>query len=134
MLAVAVVVALAGCVDTTYDSSIPSEPTVATSTTLPSGSARELLPRLVATTGTLSAAITAKGDKNDIAAEAQDLWRAAQREVAATRPELLGGFESNVAALATAARYNRAADADKAFKNLQALTDSFLATPTSATS
>ena len=101
MLGVAVVVALTGCVDTTYDSSIPSEPSVTTSTTLPSGSA-------------------------------QDLWRAAQREVAASRPELLGGFESNVAALATAAKYNRAADADKAFKNLQALTDSFLATATSA--
>jgi hypothetical protein len=82
----------------------------------------------VTTAGTLSAAITSRGDENGIADEAQDLWHAAQREVAATRPELLGGFESNVAALATAARYNRAADADKAYKNLQALVASYLAT------
>ena len=123
---------LSACVDTQYDSSIPSEPTIAVTTTLPSGPAADLLPRLVAEAGTLSAAITSKGDKSAIAESAQDLWAAAQQQVAAERPELLGGFESNVADLADAARFNRAADADKAFKNLQALTDSFLASTTSA--
>jgi hypothetical protein len=132
MLSAAIVIAALGlgaCVDTKYDSSIPSAPTSAATTTLPTGSASELLPRLVATAGSLSAAITNKGAKAAIAADAEHLWDAAQQEVAATRPELLGAFESNVAKLAGAARFNRAADADKAFKNLQALTDTFLATP-----
>lgn len=132
MLSAAVVcgaLALSACVDTTYDSSIPSDPTLAATTTLPSGSADDLLPRLVTTAGSLSAAITSQGDKTAIAEDAQDLWNAAQQQVAAQRPELLGGFEANVAKLADAARFNRAADADKAFKNLQALTESFLATP-----
>ncbi|MFT3852530.1 MAG: hypothetical protein QM733_07330 [Ilumatobacteraceae bacterium] len=135
MLSAAVVcgaLALSGCVGTTYDSSIPSEPTLAATTTLPSGPASDLLPRLVTTAGSLSAAITGQGDKTAITDDAQNLWNAAQQQVAAQRPELLGGFEANVAKLADAARFNRAADADKAFKNLQALTASFLATTTSA--
>lgn len=121
---------LGGCVDTQYDASIPSGPTTtAPTTTLPSGPAADLLPRLVTTAGLLSAAITSKGDENAIVEQADALWAAARQEVSARRPELLGGYESNVAKLADAARFNRAADADKATKNLEALTISFLATP-----
>jgi hypothetical protein len=125
-------IGLGACVDTKYDSSIPSGPTTAPSTTQPTGTAAELLPRLLAASATLSATISAAGDKTAVVDQIESLWAAAQREVAATRPELLGGFESNVAKFADAARFNRAADADKAYKNLQALVDSYLATPISA--
>jgi hypothetical protein len=134
MLAAAIALGALGltaCVDTKYDSSIPREPTTAPTTTLPTGTAEELLPRLLTTAGTLSATISAAGDKGAVVAQIQSLWAAAQQQVSATRPELLGGFEANVAKFADAARFNRAADADKAYKNLQALIDSYLATPTS---
>jgi len=120
---------LGACVDTQYDSSIPSEPTTAPTTTLPSGTVAELLPRLLTTAGTLSATISAAGDKTAVVEQIESTWAAVEQQVAAARPELLGGFEANIAKFADAARFNRAADADKAFKNLQALVDSFLATP-----
>ena len=118
---------MAACGDTKYDSSIPSVPVVAASTTLPTGTAADLLPRLVTTAGTLSSAITERGDKTAIAEQVQALWNASEQEVAASRPELLGDFEANVQKCLDAARFNRAADADKSYKNLQALVGSFLA-------
>jgi hypothetical protein len=115
------------CASTTYDTSIPSDPTAAPSTTLPVGSAAELLPELLTTSATLSRAITDKGPKTAIAERVQDLWNASQQEVAASRPELLGDFQANVQRSLDAAKFNRAADADKAYKNFQALVDSYLA-------
>jgi hypothetical protein len=121
-------VVASACASTTFDNSIPSDPTVAPSTTLPVGTASELLPEMVTTAGTLSRAITDKGPKTAIAERVQDLWNASQQEVAASRPELLGNFEANVQRCLDAAKFNRAADADKAYKNFQALVDSYLAT------
>jgi hypothetical protein len=125
-LTIVAVASLSSCVATRYDASIPSTPTTEAPTTLPSGAATELLPRLLQASGSLSAAITAADHKSEVAAEIQDLWNAVQQEIAATRPELLGGFESSVALAERAARFNRAADADKAYKNLQVLVASYL--------
>jgi hypothetical protein len=125
---VAAVLTLASCASTTYDSSIPSELPAATTTTLPSGDATTLLPRLVQEAGSLSAQITGKGDKTAVADQIASLWDASKQEVGKNRPELLGDFEANITRCANAARFNRAADADKAYKNLQVLVTTYLGT------
>jgi hypothetical protein len=124
---VAAVLALASCASTTYDSSIPSDPPPATTTTLPTGDAATLLPRLVTVAGSLSAQITSKGDKTAVADQIASLWNASKQEVGRSRPELLGDFEANVTRCSNAARFNRAADADKAYKNFQVLVAAYFA-------
>jgi hypothetical protein len=117
---VATALVLASC-STTYDNSIPSEPPPVTTTTLPSGDADTLLPRLLTASESLSMQITGKGDKTAVADQIASLWNASKQEVGQRHPELLGDFEANVTRSANAARFNRAADADKAFKNFQVL-------------
>jgi hypothetical protein len=118
---------LASCASTTYDSAIPSDPPAAVTTTVPTGDAATLLPRLVSSAASLSAQITGRGDKTAVADQIVSLWDAAKQEVGKNRPELLGDFEANVVRCTNAARFNRAADADKAYRNLQALVTSYLA-------
>jgi hypothetical protein len=117
--------ALSGCAKTTYDASIPVGTPAATTTTQPVGDASTLLPRLVREASTLSRMITDKGAKTQTAENIADLWNAAKQEVAKRRPELLGDFEANVLGCTNAARYTRAADADKAYKNLAALVNAY---------
>ncbi|MEO5900224.1 MAG: hypothetical protein ABIR68_08835 [Ilumatobacteraceae bacterium] len=126
-MTVVTLLTLASCASTIYDSSIPSEPPAATTTTLPAGDAATLLPRLVTTAGSLSARITGKGDKTAVADQIVSLWNASKQEVGKNRPELLGDFEANVTRCTDAARFNRAADADKAYKNLDALVTAYFA-------
>ena len=83
---------------------------------------------MVEVAATLSTQITAKGDKTAVAEQIRSLWDASKQEVAKNRPELLGGFEAIVTRCTAAARFNRAADADKASRDLQALVSSYLAT------
>ena len=116
--------AVQGCAATTYDESLDTSETVAaTTTTLPTGTAAELLPRLAIEAAGLSAVMIAEGDASAVVDRAAALWAAARPEVARDRPELLGDFDANVERLATAVRYKRAADADKAAANLQVLVD-----------
>jgi len=63
---------VSACASTRYDTSIPSTPTSETPTTLPSGPAAVLLPRLVDEAGKLSPAITAASGKSEIAASIQE--------------------------------------------------------------
>jgi hypothetical protein len=121
---------LAGCAPTTYDASVTTtvaDDAAATTSTLPSGPATELLPRLVDEAAGLSALILDGGDDQAAARRIAELWAAVSQEVASNRPELLGDFEANVARCKVAADRNRAADADKAFLALDALTDAYLA-------
>lgn len=127
--AASLVLLLAGasaCSPTTYDATATTAPAVTTATTLPTGPAAQLLPELVAKAATLSAAITNGTNDGQIADQIADLWDAAKQEVGRTRPELLGDFDANVGRCATAVRFNRAADADKAYRNLVALVDTYL--------
>ena len=122
---------LSACAATTYDSSVSTTiagQAEAVTTTLPSGTAAELLPDLVAEAASLSDLIVTKGEDIATAERIASLWQAVRQEVAASRPELLGDFEANVRRCLTAAQRDRPADADKAYVNLQALADSFLAT------
>ncbi|MCU1502992.1 MAG: hypothetical protein JWM12_2346 [Ilumatobacteraceae bacterium] len=131
--AVAAVLTLGACASTTYDSSIPSDPPAKTTTTLPSGDADTLLPRLVTVAASLSSEITGAGDKTAVADQIVSLWNASKQEVAKNRPELLGDFEANVTRCTNAARFNRAADADKAFKNFLVLVAAYFGTTSTTT-
>jgi len=123
---------VAGCA-TTYDETIASEVSAAaeptTSTTLPVGTAAELLPLLVAEARGLSELMT-DGEGDDATSAAMRIsqyWDAVKSEVNAARPDLLSDFSANVDRCQTAVQYHRAADADKAAKNLAALAETFFA-------
>ena len=116
---------------TTYDAEIASDESVAaepaTTTTLPTGSAEELLPKLAEEAAQLSTLMIEDGDAAAAAARIGQYWEAVKAEVNANRPELLSDFSLNVGRCATAVQYKRSADADKASKNLDALVASYLA-------
>lgn len=120
------VTGLAGCAKTTIDASITEAPVVASTTTLPTGVAAELLPRLVIEAGKLSSIIGAQGDKNDQMHAITNLWNAARPEIAAKNPDLVKTFDFAVDLCDKGRKFNRPADADKCFRNLAALTNSYL--------
>lgn len=127
VVAVSVLVALAACSPTTYDSSAETVPPVAaTTSTLPSGTAAELLPLLLAEVQGLPLKVmNAKGD-GAAATRIEQLWAAVQPEIEANRPELVPDFEFVVRRSRDAADRNRPADADRAFKNLTSLVEAYL--------
>lgn len=117
--------ALQGCAATTYDETLETTVTAAdtTTSTLPTGPAAELLPLLADEAAGLSAVMIAEGDASAVVDRTAALWAAVRPEVARDRPELLGDFDANVARLATAVEFKRAADADKAASNLRILVE-----------
>jgi hypothetical protein len=125
VLSLVAVVGLAGCA-TTYDSSLAPDTAPATTTTLPSGAAADLLPRLEASAVGLSSVMIDGGDDEAVSEQIDSLWTAARAEVSSSRPDLVDGFDQNVALVAKAVRFKRAADADKAANNLSMLVDAFL--------
>jgi hypothetical protein len=128
-LMVAPASSLAGCSGTTYDASLASSTTVvaATTTTLPSGPAVELLPRLVAEAESVPQLMIDGGDARAAVERLTALWEAARDEVRSTRPDLVEGFEQQVARFDQAVQYKRVADADKSLRNLVVLVEAFLA-------
>ena len=120
-------VVLAGCAPTKYDETITTGSVEATTTTTPTGSPTELLPRLVAEAASLSEIIANKGDDGAVAEEIAALWSAAVEEVSVTRPDLLPDLQANVERCGVAAKFNRPADADKAYRNLNVLVEAYLA-------
>jgi hypothetical protein len=118
-------VAASACA-TTYDESLVKDTSPATTTTLPSGAAVDLLPQLAAEATGLSAVMIAEGDDEAVAEQIAALWTAARDEVRSDRPDLVDGFDRSVAMVAKAVQFQRAADADKAAKNLTTLVDAYL--------
>lgn len=118
-------VALPACA-TTYDQTLVKDTAPATTTTLPSGPAAELLPMLRDEANRLSGVMIDAGDDDAISEQIASLWAASRDEVQAARPDLVDGFDQNVAMVAKAVQFKRAADADKAAKNLTALVAAFL--------
>ncbi len=135
-LAVATLALLASaCASTTYEdgtgtapassgSAAVERPTTTTATV--TGSATELLPELATSAEALSGVMIDEGDDQGLAAHIAALWAAVEQEVTATRPDLAEQFATNVALIAKAVEFHRAADADKAGKNLRALVDAYL--------
>jgi hypothetical protein len=125
--AVAGALVLSACASTTIDTSITEAPAFTTTTTLPSGPASELLPRLVTEAGKLSDVIGSRGNKGAQIALINNLWDAARPEIESTDGIAAQNFEGAIELCRKGAKFNRPADADKCFRNLQALTDSYLA-------
>ena len=85
--AVCVAAVLAACSPTTYDSTADTQPREATSTTLPTGTAAELLPLLLAEVqGLPTRVMNADGD-GAAATRIEQLWAAVSAEIEATQPE-----------------------------------------------
>ena len=123
-LAVALLVA---CSPTTYDSTADTKPEhTATTTTLPSGSAADLLAEMLAEVQRLPQRVMNADGDGAAATRIEQLWAAVQPEVAAQRPDLVSDFEFVVRRCRAAADRNRPADADRAFKNLDTLVRAYL--------
>lgn len=131
VLAVGLFTALVGCAPTTYETSA-STTVVAATTTIPTGPVDELLPRLRQTMLTLSSFIgpNASGSttsgKNEVLAEIEALWSAAETEVTSLSPESAESIGRMVDLARTAVERNRPADADKAAKFAGAVIDQLL--------
>jgi len=127
-LAVMLAIGASACASTTYDETLATSATTAaaTTTTVPTGTAAELLPRLVDEAAALAGVMIAEGDDRAAADRIVALWEAAKPEVAASRVDLIASFDASVALVEKAVDFSRAADADKASKNLDALVDAFL--------
>lgn len=130
-VALGIVIALSSCAPTTYETSATTT-AVAAATTLPSGPASELLPRLSASMLSLSSYIgpnssgsTASG-KEAVLAEIEALWNAAETEVTALSPESAESIGRMVDLARTAVERNRPADADKAAKFAGTVIDELL--------
>ena len=126
-MSVIAVATLSSCAPTTYESDAASSGSVAsasdvTATTLPSGPASELLPRLAEAMNSLSSYIgpdqgqSTPPGKDRVLADIDNLWNAASTEVAATDPSAADSIGRMVDLAHTAVERNRPADADKAAK------------------
>ena len=62
----------------------------------------------------------------DAATRIEQMWAAIEPTVTIERPELVSGFDFVVRRCRAAADRNRPADADRAFKNLESLVESYL--------
>ena len=117
---------LSSCGKTIIDTTITEAPNVAVTTTLPTGSAAELLPRLVAEAGKLSDLIGTAGAKNDQMQLINNLWAAARAEVTAADADIADTFDAAIELCTKGTKFNRPADADRCVRNLAALTNSYL--------
>ncbi|HZX54586.1 MAG TPA: hypothetical protein VFE86_07885 [Ilumatobacteraceae bacterium] len=116
----------AACAATTYDTSITTQTAAPTTTVLPTGSAAELLPKLVTEASGLSALIADSGDKLASVERMEALWAAARDEVTRKDRELATEIEAEVAKGRAAATFNRPGAADKVYRNLTALVEAYL--------
>jgi hypothetical protein len=116
--------ATAGCSATVDDGS--STAANAVSTTLPTGTPSELLPRLVSTVDQISEAIIGEGDQRALLAEAEAIWAATQPDVAEVDDRAAESMQQMMDLARVAVERVRPADADKATKFLGDLVDDHL--------
>jgi hypothetical protein len=121
-----VALAITACTPTTYDETLTSTTTIAVTTTIPVGTAEELLPRLVAEAQGVTQLMIDDGDARAAVERLTALWTAARTEVAATRADLIDGFDQQIDRFQRAVQYKRAADADKSARNLVDLVAAYL--------
>jgi len=117
---------IAACSGTTYDESLVTDALPATTSTLPTGTAAELLPRMLDEVAGLSAKVSNGEGAHDAASRVEQYWAAIEDEVAATRPDLVEDFLFVVSRCRSAADFSRPADADRAYRNLESLVDAYL--------
>jgi hypothetical protein len=124
-LAVAVL-GLGACAPTTYDSELVATTTTAVTTTVPTGTAVDLLPRMVVEGQSVGGLMVDDGDARAAVERLTALWNVVRDEVAASRPDLIDGFDQQVDRFQRAVQFKRAADADKSARNLVVLVDAYL--------
>jgi hypothetical protein len=126
-VALAAALALGAC-SSTYDASLATTGTtaVATTSTLPSGTVAELLPRMLAEVKGLSEQVAANEGDDATADRIEQYWEAMRAEVKAQHPELVEGFEFVGRRCRAAADRRRPADADRAYRNLSTIADTLL--------
>jgi hypothetical protein len=125
--ALAAMTLLSACGPTTYDATDATEPeVVVTTTTLPSGTAAELLPVMLAEVQGLPQKVMDASGDGAAATRIEQLWAAMKPEIEANKPELVPDFEFVVRRCRAAADRNRPADADRASKNLDSLIEAYL--------
>ncbi|HZX55968.1 MAG TPA: hypothetical protein VFE86_14880 [Ilumatobacteraceae bacterium] len=117
---------LASCAATTYDTSITTQTAAPTTTVLPTGTAAELLPKLVTEAAGLSTLIADSGDKLAAVERMEALWAAARDEVTKNDREIATEIEAEVAKGRAAATFNRPGAADKVYRDLTALVEAYL--------
>ena len=117
------------CAATTYDTSISSGSPLPTTTVVPFGTAAELLPQLVSEASRLSALIADGGDKLAAVERMEALWAVVDDEVAVTERDIATEIGAEIAKGRAAAEFNRPGAADKAYRNLTALVQSYLESP-----
>ena len=111
----------AGCAPTTYDAAEAPVSVAVTSTTVPTGTATELLPRLRDETAALVGVLQAKGDAAAEAKRIRALWQAARTEVTSADVHLADSFEATVELAEKAAARQQLGYAIKASRNMAAL-------------
>ena len=126
-LGLTIAMATTGCAKTVIDPSVTTEPAIATTTTAPTGTPAELLPRLLVEVGKLSDAIGNDDHKSEQLALVNDLWDAVRPEIAKVDGVVVLSFDGVIALCQRGEKFNRPADADKCFRNLTTLTDAYLA-------
>lgn len=114
------------CASTTIDSSVTEVPVVESTTTLPSGTAAELLPRLLTEVGKLSNIIGSDGKRTEQMETIQNLFDAVRPDIADNDGLAADSFDAALDLCKKATQFKRPADADKCFRNLTALSDSYL--------
>jgi hypothetical protein len=120
------VISSVSCAATTYDTSISAETLAPTTTVLPTGTAAELLPQLVAEARGLSTLIVDEGDKIAAVERIEALWAAVRDEVLGTDRDIATEIEAEIAKGRSAATLNRPAAADKVYRNLTVLVQAYL--------
>jgi hypothetical protein len=113
---------------TTNDESKATDPSSAPVTTVvPAGTPEELLPLMLAEVQALPSRVSNNDGAGAAAERIEQLWAAIEPAIRATDPDLVMDFEFVVRRCRAAADHKRPADADRAFKNLDALVDAYLA-------
>jgi hypothetical protein len=120
------VLGLGACAPTTYDSELVATTTTAVTTTVPTGTAVDLLPRMVVEGQSVGGLMVDDGDARAAVERLTALWNVVRDEVAASRPDLIDGFDQQVDRFQRAVQFKRAADADKSARNLVVLVDAYL--------
>lgn len=122
---VAVAVLSAGCA-TTYDEALAPSTAVTTTSVAPTGTTAELLVRLRDEAEALAGVMIDGGDDDDHYDRLALIWQTVRSGVEDERSDLVDGFDRALAMAERAVRFDRAADADRAAKNIDTLVGSYL--------
>ncbi len=128
VVVVSLALTLAGCSKTTFDSNIASgdSTVLATTTTLPKGTAAQLLPVMLDAVKGLSVKVAANKGDNETALLIEQIWTAIRPEIQATHKGLVPDFEFIVRRCRAATDRHRPADADRAYRNMVSLVDAIM--------